>query len=512
MKTINVDLSKKWNIFQRKWQFCIGNDHAYQMHRKDMFEQIKYIHDELGFKYIRFHGIFDDDMLIYQKMNDYRAMRGLVHTEHIREINFRQVGDVYHNVIDAGFKPFVELSFMPSVLAKGKKKGFKYQNNICMPKNFKKWKEFIKEFINFLINEFTLEEIKTWYFEIWNEPDLGIFFNGKQKDYFKLYKETVDAIKEVCPSLRVGGPSTSACRWLPEFINFCNENNVPCDFVTTHHYTGDGFGNMLTVKNALKMFPITKKSAKNGTSISDTLKECFFYPEILKKWEKGAFNKMDQKALDEAGDIPLFITEWNSMAVFGSPVHDEKYSSAFALKTSLDVNQKLSGISFWCASDIFEEMLYLQGPFIGSYGIVTQDNIAKPNFWAFKILNMLYDLRLESKITNEEVEYAVFKKDDHHLQVVVYNQDLIYEKDEMYDFEVCLPSKIKKAFEYRIDDNHCNPKKEWQKLGSPKNLTKKQISDIKEKTALKAEKTIFTDNKISSSIHTNDIVLYEIEI
>ena len=106
MKIVLSD-NEKWKIDKRLWQFCIGNDHAYLLHRKDVCEHIKEVHDECGFKYIRFHGIFDDDMLTYQSMHDFKAMRGLPHNKEITELNFRQVGDVYKNVLEAGYKPFV---------------------------------------------------------------------------------------------------------------------------------------------------------------------------------------------------------------------------------------------------------------------------------------------------------------------------------------------------------------------------------------------------------------------
>lgn len=511
MKRIRFDLNGEWIKKSENWRFGLGCDHAFQLHRKDLFEQLKYVHDELGFQYLRFHGIFDDDMLTYQRMSDYKPLSAIPHTKDIYEINFQQVGDVYHNVLDAGFKPFVEISFMPSALAKGKKTGLKYKNNICMPKSLSKWEHFVKEFIHYLIGEFGKEEVESWYFEIWNEPDLGIFFNGKQKDYFKLYVSTVKAIKEVDGNLRVGGPSTSACKWLKDFVDYCKANNVPCDFVSTHHYTGDAFGNMLTVKNALKMFPITKRNAKNGVGIGETLCEYFFYPEICKTWKKGTFNAMDKNALEEVSGLPLFITEWNSMAVFGAPVHDEKYSSAFAIKTALDLNPAIAGSSFWCVSDIFEENHYLQKPFCGSYGIVTQNNIAKPNFWAFKIMSMLYENRLKLEITNEDIEYAVFKDDEGNYQIVIYNQDFVYGKDQSYDFEIELPFEPAEIVEYRIDDDHANPKKMWVEMGSPSTINRTQIEDIKEKTALRGQKVEANGNRIVSTIHTNDIVMYEIK-
>ena len=259
------------------------------------------------------------------------------------------------------------------------------------------------------------------------------------------------------------------------------------------------------------MFPITKRNAKNGVGIGETLCDYFFYPEICKTWKKGTFNTMDENALREVNNIPLFITEWNSMAVFGAPVHDEKYSSAFAIKTSLDLNQQIAGSSFWCVSDIFEENHYLQKPFCGSYGIVTQNNIAKPNFWAFKIMSMLFENRLKLDITNDDIEYAVFKNDKGDYQVVVYNQDFVYGKDGKYEFELELPFSPKEIKQYRIDDDHANPKKLWIEMGRPTTINREQIKEIKEKSALKAEVMKITGNKIISSIRTNDIVMYEIK-
>lgn len=130
----------------------------------------------------------------------------------ITEVNFLQVAKVYDNVIACSMKPFVELSFMPSALASGKRTGLRYRNNITQPKSLEKWCRFIKAFLRFLLHRYGKEEVESWYFEAWNEPDLGIFFKGKQEDYFRLYEATAHTVKKVDSALRVGGPSTSACR------------------------------------------------------------------------------------------------------------------------------------------------------------------------------------------------------------------------------------------------------------------------------------------------------------
>ncbi len=493
------------------WQLGLGNDHAYQLHRTDVCEHIKLAHDELGIKFIRCHGILDDDMLTLQRMGDYRMFGSVPFKNRIEEINFRQVGHVYDNLLSCGVKPFVEISFMPSALAKGKKLGLRYNPNITMPKSLAKWSEYIKKFIRFLLDRYGAEEVESWYFEVWNEPDLSCFFAGSQKDYFKLYEATVRAIKEVNSNLRVGGPSTSACLWLEEFLAFCEENDVPCDFVSTHHYPGDAFGNFINLRNVKQMLAAALDAAKNHRTLSETMTKMFFLPEDFIRWDKGTLAKMDDEAKKKVGDRPLFITEWNSMAVFGSPVHDEKYSAAFAVKSCMDLNNTLAGYMFWCCSDLFEEQFMLPRPFVGSFGIVSNDGIPKPNFWGFKLLSQLYPKRLSLPMrTNDPVEYAAFVDGD-KTQISIFAQDQDYHKNETHEITIEVNCEAKNVTQQRIDDTHCNPKAEWVKLGSPDNLTLAQVEEIKEKTRLCAEPLPFTlDNgttKISVQLHTNDVVL-----
>ena len=511
---IQIDRTGKTIPTDFSWQFGIGNDHACQMLRTDVCEHIKLAHDELGIKYIRFHGIFDDDLLVIQRLTDYFNFAAMPRAKGIQELNFRQVANVFDNVLKCGMKPFVELSFMPRAIASGKKVGLRYRNNITMPKNMDRWCDLIEKFIRFLFERYGQEEVRTWYFEVWNEPDLPIFFKGSQKDYFKLYEATTRTIKKIDPQLRVGGPSTSACRWVAEFKEHCEKNDIPYDFLTTHHYPGDGFGNTFGVKDALKMMKATHDNAKNGVDLGDTLTEYFFKPNVYKNWTKGILRKMDGRARLDAGDKPLYMTEWNSMAVYSSPVHDEKYSAAFLVKSVMDLKGVMDAYMFWCCSDVFEELFILGKPFHGSYGIVNNDGIPKPNFWGFKLLSQLYPNRLDLPTTNEDVEYSVFVDGD-KAQILLYAQDFDYHKHDTTEIEITVNVPASSVTKQIIDDTHCNPKAEWLNLGKPDLLTPAQVDEIKKKTRLVSESQTFTckDGKttIRLTLSTNDVVLLTLQ-
>lgn len=491
------------------WQFGIGNDHAYMLHRSDVCEHIKLAHDELGIKSVRFHGIFDDDMLTLQRFSDYASVPG---AENIKELNFRQVAHVYDNVLNTGMKPFIELSFMPSALAGGAKTGLHYKNNITMPKDLSEWSTYIKAFVAFLIGRYGRKEVESWKFEVWNEPDLPyVFFDGTQQDYFNLYAATARAIKEIDPGICVGGPSSSACKWISEFIAFCEKNNVPCDFISTHHYPGDAFGNTISAYSRLK--ELVDDTVAKGLDLSDGITNIFYHLENFDTWTKGGLTALDKKARREAGDKPLYISEWNCCSVFGAPVHDEKYSACFAVKTCLDSAHLTDGYMFWCCSDIFEEILCPNKPFSGSFGLISIDGIPKPNFWAFKMLKELYPERLVLPYAEDDVEIAAFKSGD-KLQILVYAQNAKPTADEQFCVAIKVNMQAQSVNMAAIDNQNCNPKGEWEKLGKPDILTPAQVERIKQNTALKLESIPFSlegeDTVIEITLRTNDVVMLTI--
>ena len=225
--------------YEKKWQFCIGSCHAATLLRTDTLKNLKRIHDELGIKRVRFHGTFNDDMAL---VCNFPQVLGIPVGKHIVEYNFYKVGVLYDNILALGMKPFVELSFMPQLLAKDPTRTFVYGSVPSMPKDMQQWRGFIQSYLAYLFHRYGEDEVCSWYFEVWNEPDLSdTFFKDSQNGYLQLYAETAHAIKDFCPRLQVGGPATSASRWIDLMVDYCKKNNVPLDFVSTHQYIGDPF-------------------------------------------------------------------------------------------------------------------------------------------------------------------------------------------------------------------------------------------------------------------------------
>lgn len=83
--------------------------------------------------------------------------------------------------------------------------------------------------------------MRTWNFEVWNEPNLSAFWSGTRDEYFRLYAASAKAVKCIDPALRIGGPASSKAHWLRELVQYCESENVPLDFLSTHPYPQDEY-------------------------------------------------------------------------------------------------------------------------------------------------------------------------------------------------------------------------------------------------------------------------------
>ena len=151
--------------------------------------------------------------------------------------NWQYIDVLYDFLLSIDIKPFVELSFMPNDLASGTETVFWWKGNITPPKDYNKWFNLIKALTEHFTERYGTEEVKTWYFEVWNEPNHPAFFKSDQAEYFKLYEYSSKAIKSVNQDYKVGGPSSAGNGWVREIIDYCEKQNAAIDFIATHTYS-----------------------------------------------------------------------------------------------------------------------------------------------------------------------------------------------------------------------------------------------------------------------------------
>lgn len=509
--SFNLDYAGETRQVSKHWQFCVGSGHAALAHRTDYMEQLKLVHDELGVERVRFHGIFDDDMNVCQRLSDHLP---IISRNKTKLYSFFQVAKIYDKLLEIGVKPFVEISFMPSALASGKKTVFHYKGNVTLPKKMEEWQDFIREFARFLINRYGAEEVRNWYFEVWNEPDLSCFFKGSMQDYYRLYAATVRALKSVDPQLMVGGPATTKSSHITEFLDFCKKENVPVDFVTTHQYPTDELGHSL---NREKLKQISKiKTHNTSDSMRGLLQPIFdnvndFRPEL-----KGYLTREASRARSEAGSLPLFYTEWSISSNCVAAIHDTTRSSSFLVKTVLDNQGIVDGSSYWTFSDIFEELFFFPDPFCGGFGVLTADGVKKPTYWAFKLLAQIPDTRYCLPVTDTDVELAAFRSDNGNLFLMLYAQNF---DDTRCSYQVKLNISNAPDFSgaqiHRINSRYGNPVSLWEKMGKPAVLSKEELKHIKASSEMLTESIeINSDDNgcmLTLTLEENEVALIELE-
>jgi len=342
---------------RRVWEFGYNTCHAPTVMRTDMQGHMRRAHKELGMKYWRCHGTLSDDVgVVYQdeKGRQHWCFSGL------------------KRILDAGLatgaKPFLELSFMPSALASKPEEMITYYRGITSPPaSFRRRAELIEKTVRFLADTYGLKELRTWYFEVWNEPNIP-FWTGTQAEYFRLYRAAALAIKKIDPSLRVGGPSTARAAWVADLLAYCASSRTPVDFLSTHIYPSD--------------VPFMEEAHGKVELLGlDFLRDHFV--RIRHEAEAAGFSG------------PIIWGEWNSSAGPLAENHDDANNAAFIAGTLACMEEHAHGSLFWNLTDIYEEVNYHFAPFHGGYGLYTVDDVAKSSARAFELFHRLPDRRLK---------------------------------------------------------------------------------------------------------------------
>jgi len=436
--TFSCDLAAPASGMPHFWEHTVGSGHATLGLRSDWQAQMRRTHHDLGFRHVRLHGLLCDDM------------GTLVGEGDTLFYSFFNADQLFDFLLSIGMRPFVELSFMPNILASGSKTVFHYRANVTAPRDYAQWATLIRKLVVHWRERYGAAEVREWFFEVWNEPNLDAFGSGSQDEYFMLYRYTAEAIKSVDTALRVGGPATAENAWIEEFITFCAKNGLPADFISTHHYPTDAFGQ-----------PGDDTEAQ------------------LSKSRRSVLRDETRQARQQAGDRPLYYTEWCTSSNARDPMHDEPYAAAFIVKTIMEANGLVQGYSYWTFSDIFEENYFPSVPFHGGFGLLNIHGIAKPSYHAFTLLHGLGTDMVPVAGTHPTVDaWVVRGAQETTLLLTNYALPRHPIARETVRVELTNAPSPSGATIQRIDTDHGNPKRHWQEMGSPEYLSAAAVAEL----------------------------------
>jgi xylan 1,4-beta-xylosidase len=396
--------------------------------------------------------------------------------------------------IERGMKPLMEIGFMPKTLSTNPEP---YQHSWSTngpfwtgwtypPKDYSKWAELVEQWVLHSIDRYGREEVQTWLWQVWNEPNIG-YWSGTFEEYLKLYDYAADAVKRACPECTVGGPHTTnpdapeANTYLTGFLEHClrgsnyatGKKGSPLQFVAFH-----AKGNPQMQDGFIRMNMGTQLQA-----IEAGFKAIKSFPEL--------------------GDIPVIIGECDPDGCAAcSEERDPKYgyrngtmyssytASSFAkiyqLMDKYQIN--LQGVLSWAFE--FEDQ-----PWFASFRDLATNGVNKPVLNVFRMYSLMQGKRLivnsVAGLSAEEVMAngvrqqadinALAAKDGKSVTVMVWN----YHDDNLPAETLVIELQIKGLehkkllfHHYRIDQEFSNSFEKWKQLGRPQNPTNTQYTEL----------------------------------
>jgi xylan 1,4-beta-xylosidase len=369
-----IDANSGGTRLHRPWQPMIGSERLSQLLCRDttggreigteLLAALKRIRDEIGVETVRAHAILHDDLGVHRD----------------ESYDFTRIDRVYDLILGIGLRPVVEIGFMPRDLARDPSRTvFEYRGIISPPKDWDRWGDLVRALVRHLLDRYG-DEVLGWDFEVWNEANLEVFWSGTRDEWMRLYDVTAEAVKDVDRRIAVGGPSSAAAGWVDALLEHTGKSGAPVDFVSTHTYGSPP----LDLRPAL---------ARHGIA-----------------------------------DARILWTEWGVTPTHFHPVNDGTFAAAFLLTGMRSAAGRVDALSYWVASDHFEELGRPPRLLHGGFGLITVGGIAKPRYHALRMLAALGDTELPVRASGDGagglVQAWASRHEDGRLAVLLWTSTL----------------------------------------------------------------------------------------
>ena len=449
--------------------------------------------------------------------------------------NWKIVDSIFDTYVKRGMKPLAEIGFMPEALSTDPQPykhswspGTTY-NTIFTgwsypPKDYKKWAKLVYEWVKHSVQRYGKKEVESWYWELWNEPNIG-YWHGNVQDYCKLYDYTADAVKKALPTAKIGGPhstgpaSASAARFLKTFLQHCiSDTNyatgkigAPLDFIAFHAKGAprvvDGHVRM-GISNQLR-------DVSGGFQIVDSFASLRNLPVIIGE-------------SDPEGCAACGMATNPENAYRNGTMYSSYTAAAFARKYLLADYFKINFLGAVSWSFEFENQPWFYG-----FRDLATNGVDKPVLNVFRMFGMMKGQRVEvnsnrmyplfairdSGVRKESTDVgAIAAKGTGNATVLIWNyhDDDLRGETETVQLEIKnIPTTTVKLQEYRIDKDHSNSYEVWKAMGSPQQPDKEQIAKLEkagqlERTDNRNEKLNNGILKINTQLPRQGIVFYKL--
>ena len=406
---------------------------------------------------------------------------------------------IFDTYLQAGAKPFVEIGFMPKALSSKPEPyqptwipgdrnpdysiGWSYP-----PNDYVKWGELVHQWVLHAVQKYGRDEVATWYWEVWNEPDIS-YWHGTPEEYDKLYDYAADGLKRAMPEAKVGGPASTgpanekARAFLKQFLEHCasgknaatGKTGAPLDFITYH-----AKGRPSVVDGHVRM-----GISKNAEDVDTGFQAVAAFPKFR--------------------NLPIVLSESDpeGCAACSARVYPQNayrngslYASytAAMMKNIFELADQertnITGMQTWAFE--FENQPYFDG-----FRTLATNGIDKPVLNFFRMAGLMQGDRVHTDSTRgvptrkmitdgvrgaSDID-AFAVRSDHQISVLVWNyhdDDLPAPAEDVHVNMKGVPAAVPRVLvtHYRIDDTHSNAWTAWKKMGSPQSPSPEQYKAL----------------------------------
>jgi xylan 1,4-beta-xylosidase len=308
-----------------------------------------------------------------------------------------------------------------------------------------------------------------------------------------LYRSSYLAVKSVCPSIPVGGPSSFSAYgkkndWIYKFLRWTKENECYPDFLDTHYYDAD-----------MSDVQLSKEGRRAATRLSPAPST---YSQFINNLKKELASCGFEK-------LPIMISEWNSTTTHRDPLSDTCFKSCYIVKNQVETLDAVDGAGYWLLTDFHSEILLNDKIFHGGLGMYTTNGIRKPAFFAYEFLSLLKD-----RILSRGDGYVVTKDQQGEVAILLYNYfhySLAYAQEvgintsytdrysvfpdkntKKFDLDLILPHKRYAVQQAYLNRNRGSAFDEFVRMGAVEPLSKEESEFLAAYVLPGAEKSVMT--------------------
>lgn len=418
MTQLHLDLHGSTRYLTSPWSYGVNVSHASALLRKEVQRHLIMGRDELGFRHVRFAGIFDDTMAVLQPDGSY---------------DFSRVERVLDWLMEQGFSPFIALNGVPRQLLQA--------GDAATPAGFDqdKWVDMARALAAFVDGRYGCDA-QEWHFEVWPGADNPAIWTGTAADYYRFYDLTARAIKRVNAMLKVGGASARDADWTIAWIDHLAQPSEVfsgkaadtaasvASATSASAAVADAAGDdSVAVATSTAVASTSETSAAStSTDVLDVQRCDFITVSGLTDGVCDGREVIDRlspvriKLTEALGEtVPVLLSAWSRGGTGLSAENDQCGAGGFVAGVAASAASLVEGMLYDQMSDVDQPDAHSPthvryDPFHGGRGLVTVNDVRKASFNAFRLLNEHVGYTLEWRWQEQTNGLSALVTKDYH--------------------------------------------------------------------------------------------------